>query len=144
MYFHGEYTYSMDGRGRLPLPPRFRDAFARGAVLTQGSPDLCIRVYPQESYDEQASLYTLEPLTRLKGRRIRRGFFARSFEADLDAQGRILVPGRLRDFAGLEGNAVVVGTAECLEIWDPERWSVENELVEEQLESMLESVEPKE
>jgi MraZ protein len=144
MYFHGEYTYSMDGRGRLPLPPRFRDAFARGAVLTQGSPDACIRVYPRDTYDEQATLYTSEPPTRRKGRMIRRAFFARSFHADLDGQGRILVPGRLREFAGLGGNAVVVGAAECLEIWEPDRWSQENELVEEQLETMLESVEPKE
>jgi len=144
MHFHGEYTYSMDGRGRLPVPPRFRDAFVRGAVLTQGSPDSCLRLYPLPTYEQQAALYTSEPPTRRKGRMIRRAFFARSFEVELDRQGRILVPARLREFAGLEGNVVVVGAAECLEIWEPDRWASENELLEEQLESMLESVEPKE
>jgi len=143
-FFRGEYVYRMDGRGRLPLPPRFRGAFAGGAVLTQGSPDPCLRLYPQETYDQQASLYMSEPPTRRKGRMIRRAFFGRSFEVELDGQGRILVPGRLRQHAGLDGDVVVVGAAECLEIWSRERWDEEEQAVDENLEAMLESVEPRE
>jgi len=142
MYFLGTYEYSMDERGRVPLPPRYRDAFLRGVVLSQGSPDPCLRAYTQESYEAQAALHTAEPSLRRRGRLIRRGFFPRSFPAELDRQGRVLVPPQLRRYAGLEGSVVVVGAGEWLEIWNPERLEAEMTTVDEQFEEMLESVEP--
>ncbi len=111
----------MDGRGRVPVPPRYRDAFAVGAVLTQG-PDPCLRLFPGESFDEQAALYTSGPATEGKARATRRSFFANSFSVELDGQGRILVPGPLRAYAALEGSVVVSGAGEWLEIWAPERF----------------------
>ena len=123
-YFLGRYEYAMDERGRVPLPPRYRDAFARGAVLSQG-PDPCLRLFTAESFEEQAALYTSEPATERTGRITRRAFFARSFSVELDRQGRILLPGPLRAYAALEGNVVVVGAGEWLEIWNPERFDAE-------------------
>ncbi len=124
MYFLGRYEYAMDARGRVPLPPRFRDDFARGAVLSQG-PDLCLRLFTAESFDQQAALYTSEPATERSGRIMRRGFFARSFSVELDRQGRILIPGSLRAYASLEASVAVVGAGEWLEIWNPERLDAE-------------------
>ncbi len=131
----------MDGRGRVPVPPRYRDLLARGAVLSQGSPDTCLRLYTAESFEQQAALYTNEPPTRKAGRITRHAFFTRSFAVELDRQGRILVPGPLRAFAGLDGNVVVVGAGEWLEIWNPERFEAEMAVVDDELESTLESVE---
>lgn len=143
MYFLGRYEYAMDGRGRVPLPPRYRDVLVLGAVLSQGSPEPCLRLYTAESFEQQAALYTSEPATRRAGRITRHAFFARSFSVELDRQGRILVPGPLRVYAALEGNVVVVGAGEWLEIWNPERFEAEMAVVDDQLESTLESMEPR-
>jgi MraZ protein len=142
-YFLGRFDYAMDARGRLPVPPRYRDAFALGAVLSQGLPEPCLRLYTAQSFEQQAALYTSEPATRRAGRVTRHAFFARSFSVDLDRQGRILVPAPLRAFAGLEGNVTVVGGGEWLELWDPGRFDVEMAAVDGELESTLEAVEPR-
>jgi MraZ protein len=127
-YFLGRYEYSMDERGRVPLPPRYRDDFTHGAVLSQG-PDRCLRLFTQASFEQQARLYTQEPATERSGRQTRRGFFGRSFAVELDRQGRILIPGPLRNYAGLEGNVVVMGAGEWLELWEAER--LDGEMPEE-------------
>ena len=142
-YFLGRYDYAMDDRGRVPVPPRYRDQFARGAVLSQGSPDTCVRLYTAESFEQQAALYASEPSTRRAGRITRHAFFSRSFSVELDRQGRLLIPAALRSYAGLEANAIVVGAGEWLEIWSPERFEVEMAVVDEQLETTLEAMEPK-
>jgi MraZ protein len=131
----------MDGRGRVPLPPRYRDVLARGSVLSQGSPDLCLRLFTAESFEQQAALYTSEPGTRRSGRITRHAFFTRSFPVELDRQGRILVPAPLRAYASLEGTVVVVGAGEWLELWNPERFEAEMSLVDDRLEDTLESLE---
>jgi MraZ protein len=132
----------MDGRGRVPVPPRYRDTLARGAVISQGSPDLCLRLFTAEGFDLQAAQYTRQPGTRKAGRIVRQSFFARSYPVDLDAQGRILVPASLRTYGGLEGNVVVVGAGDWLEIWSPERFATQMAAVDEVLEDTLEAMEP--
>lgn len=141
-YFLGRYEYALDARGRVPVPPRYRDALARGAVISQGSPDQCLRLYTAESFEEQAALYTSEPATRRVGRVARHAFFTRSFGVELDRQGRILIPAPLRTFAGLESNVIVVGAGEWLEVWDPERFEAEMTVVDDELEKTFESMEP--
>lgn len=125
-YFLGRYEYAMDERGRVPVPPRYRNAFARGAVISQG-PEPCLRLFTSESFEQQAELYTQEPATERSARKTRRSFFARSFSVELDRQGRILLPAALRSHAGLEGAVVVIGSGEWLEIWAPERLEEEME-----------------
>ena len=141
-YLLGTYEYAMDARGRVPVPPRYRDLFTRGAVVSQGSPDLCLRLFTAEGFEQQAAQYTTQPGTRKAGRIVRQGFFARSYPVDLDGQGRILVPGSLREYARLEGNVVIVGAGEWLEIWSPERFQAQMSVVDDLLEDTLESLEP--
>jgi MraZ protein len=143
-YFLGRNDYAMDERGRVPLPPRYRDVFAHGAVLSQGAPDRCLRLFTSESFEREAARYTRTPGTRRAGRITRHAFFPRSSSVELDKQGRILIPTHLRDFAGLRGTVVVVGAGEWLEIWDPERFETEMALVDDQLEDTLEALEPDE
>ena len=140
MVFRGTYEYAIDGRGRLPLPARFRDVFAEGMVLVQ-SPDGCLDVYTPSGYDAWAGFLTQQSANRQRARRLRRGFFARSFDVDLDRQGRILVPAFLRQHADLSGSVLLVGRGECLEIWNPKRWEAEAALVDEEYDATLESME---
>ena len=123
-YFLGRYEYAMDERGRVPVPPKYRNSFARGAVISQG-PEPCLRLFTADSFEQQAELYTREPATERSGRKTRRSFFARSFSVELDRQGRILLPAAPRTHAGLEGTVVVIGSGEWLEIWAPERFDEE-------------------
>ena len=140
MEFRGTYEYAIDGRGRVPIPARYRDAFAEGMVLVQ-SPDGCIDIYTPSGYDAWASFLTRERPNRQRGRRLRRGFFGHSIDADLDRQGRILVPPFLRQHADLSGSVLMVGRGECLEIWNPKRWEAEEALVHQEYEAALESME---
>lgn len=118
MLFLGKHEYSMDERGRVPMPPRFREALMRGVILTQGAPDQCVRAYPADGFDEQASLYTSQPVTTRAGRVMRRAFFSGAYQAELDRQGRVLIPPILRQWANLDGQVMVVGTGEGIEIWN--------------------------
>jgi MraZ protein len=118
MLFLGKHDYSMDERGRVPMPPRYRDAFMQGVILAQGSPDRCIRAYPTNGFEEQAALYMSEPATTRSGRVRRRAFFSNSYPAELDRQGRVLIPQTLRDWASLSSHIVVAGAGEWIEIWN--------------------------
>jgi len=123
-YFLGRYEYAMDERGRVPVPPRYRDLFLRGAVLNQG-PDSCLRLFTEESFEQQASLYTGQPAIERSGRVTRHGFFANCFSVEPDRQGRILIPAPLREYANLQGSVIVAGAGEWLEIWSPDAFTTE-------------------
>ncbi len=123
-YFLGRFEYAMDERGRVPVPPRYRELFAPGAMLNQG-PDPCLRLFTSESFQQQAELYTSNPAIEEVARMTRRAFFANSFSVELDKQGRILIPGPLRAYARLEGNVIISGAGEWLEIWSPQQFETE-------------------
>ncbi|MEX0786012.1 MAG: cell division/cell wall cluster transcriptional repressor MraZ [Dehalococcoidia bacterium] len=133
-YFLGRYEYAMDARGRVPVPPRYRDLFIKGAVLNQG-PDPCLRLFTAESFEQQAALYTSAPAIERGGRMTRHAFFANSFTVEPDRQGRILVPAPLRVYAGLEGTVIVSGAGEWIEVWSPNRFETE-------MSAAIESQEP--
>jgi MraZ protein len=136
MLFLGTYPYSMDERGRVPVPPRFRDAFVTGVILTQGTPDKCVRIYPLAEFQEKAALYMAEPVTRRAGRVMRRTFFGGAFDAQMDRQGRVLIPPQLRRFANLEGEVVVVGIGDGVEVWDAEAYAETRQAEESQLKAL--------
>ncbi len=123
-FFLGRFEYAMDERGRVPVPPRYRELFAPGAMLNQG-PDPCLRLFTSESFQQQAELYTSNPAIEEVARMTRRAFFANSFSVELDKQGRILIPGPLRAYARLEGNVIISGAGEWLEIWSPQQFETE-------------------
>jgi MraZ protein len=123
-YFLGRYEYAMDDRGRVPIPPRYRDLFAFGGMLNQG-PDPCLRLFTTESFDQQAQLYTSGPAIERAGRMTRHAFFANCFSVELDKQGRILVPSPLRAYARLDGNVMIAGAGEWLEIWNLQQFETE-------------------
>jgi MraZ protein len=140
MVFRGVFKYTIDNRGRIPIPARYRETFSNGAVLTK-SQDRCVEVYTAESFEGEAEFLLQQRATRKKARRIRRGFFANSLDLELDGQGRVLLPPWLRQHGDLNGQVLVVGRGECLEIWNPERWAAEQEAIEQEYEVDLESME---
>src|SRR5438128_4806388 len=109
----------MDERGRLPLPPRYRDAFRDGAVLSEGVPDRCLHIYTAEAFDVRAKQFTAQSPMQRKGRLLRHSLFPRSHQVELDSQNRILVPAPLREYARLSGKVLVAGGGEWLEVWSP-------------------------
>jgi MraZ protein len=124
----GQYAYTLDSKGRLTVPSRFRDELPPEVVVTRGL-DRCLVVYPLDVWEEIAQKVTSLPITDPRGRALRRVFFADAINVELDRQGRILVPDRLREYAGLDlsSEVVIVGLDRFLELWDPERWEQDND-----------------
>jgi MraZ protein len=117
--FRGRYEHTVDERGRVSLPARYRNEFVNGAIVQLG-PDGSIDVYTEEGFQIVAN-HVEEPPTTPEGRRARRVHFHESYDAELDRQGRILIPPRLRQMAAVNGTVIIAGRRECLEIWNPER-----------------------
>ena len=136
MAFRGTFAHSLDNRGRMAVPARYRAAFAEGGVVTQ-SADGCLELYTAAEFDRTAEDLTRESASQPRGRRLRRALYGGSTEVELDGQGRILLPARFRERAQLTGQAVLLGRRECLEIWSPEVWERESALVETEFASDL-------
>ncbi len=119
--FTGEYRHSVDDKGRLAVPARFRVQLAGGAYVSRWI-DGCLAVFPREDWDGLAAKVAGLPVTDTGSRAFQRFLFGGAFEAELDRQGRVLVPAYLREWAGLEGEAVIVGSRDHAEIWAPARW----------------------
>jgi transcriptional regulator MraZ len=120
--FFGEYEHTIDDKSRLTLPARFRERLAGGVVLAKGL-DGNVAVYPRDAWSEtiEARLAALDPLTR-EARELRRFFFAGAADAELDRNGRVLVPPALARHARLGRDVVVAGVYDHLEIWDRSAW----------------------
>jgi MraZ protein len=138
--FLGEYYHSIDQKGRVAIPARFRDAFEAGIVLSRGY-EKCINVYPLEEWNKVAERLASLPTTQIKVRRIIRSTFSNAFQQDLDGQGRVLIPPQLRDYAQTNGEVIVVGANSYLEIWDKNLWSTERAIVDQEASQLAESVE---
>ena len=134
----GEYEHTIDDKNRLTLPSKFRAAFAGGLVLTRGI-ERCLYAYPSSEWEAtvQSRLRELDPLSK-EGRLMHRYFFSGASEAELDKQGRVMVPAPLGDYAGLGKEVVVAGIHDHLEIWDRAAWRKEMDEVEGSAEHVAE------
>lgn len=119
--FMGEYHHTLDAKGRLIIPARFRSELGDTFVLTRGL-DHCLFVYPMEEWrNVEAKLRTL-PLTKADARAFVRFFFSGAVECEVDKQGRIMIPANLREYAHIDKDVVVVGVSTRVELWSAERW----------------------
>ena len=119
--FIGEYTHSLDAKGRVALPVKFRQTLGEGAILTRGL-DRSLFIYTKADWENLAQKLKALPLTQSKARAFARLMLAGAMEVEFDAQGRILVPEYLRSYAGLKKTAVFTGVYDRIEIWDDKRW----------------------
>lgn len=119
--FMGEYNHTIDAKGRLIIPSKFREVLGEEFVVTKGL-DGCLFVYDNKEWNVFEEKLKSLPLTNKDARQFVRFFLAGATNAEVDKQGRILVPTVLREFAGLDKDTVLVGVASRIEIWSKERW----------------------
>lgn len=123
--FMGEYNHTIDTKGRLIIPSKFREKLGDEFVVTKGL-DGCLFVYPNSEWKTfEEKLKTL-PITNKNARQFSRFFLAGASTCEVDKQGRILLPSVLREFAELEKEVVLVGVLSRIEIWSKSRWDVSN------------------
>ena len=138
--FLGEYEYKVDNKGRLPLPPKFRQELMGELVLTKGL-EKCIVIYPVEEWHKVADTLSARALPSSKVRTMNRAMFGTAFSLSLDGQGRIALPATLRNRVEIGDTAFVVGANNCIEVWNPVSWKTEKTAAEEQLWQIIESLE---
>jgi transcriptional regulator MraZ len=119
--FTGEYRHTVDDKGRIAVPAKFRVQLGAGAVVSRWL-DACLAIHTQAGWDELATKVAALPITDQASRRFQRYVFAGAAEVELDRQGRILLPAFLRDAIALGTDAVVVGSRDHAEIWVPATW----------------------
>jgi len=120
--FTGAYTHAVDGKGRIAVPARFREELD-GEVVAARWIDACLALFPKRAWDEIAAKLGALPMTDPTVRLLQRRLFGWAFETEVDKQGRMLLPQNLREAAGLEDEAVILGMGDHVEIWAPSRWS---------------------
>lgn len=119
--FMGEYNHTIDAKGRLIIPSKFREALGDTFVVTKGL-DGCLFVYDNAEWNVFEEKLKSLPLTNKDARQFVRFFLAGAAEAEVDKQGRILIPNVLRDFAKLNKDVVLIGVGSRIEIWSRERF----------------------
>lgn len=119
--FLGEYQHSLDNKGRVAIPARFRDKLSTGAIITRGL-DNCLFVFSPKDWEVLAQKITALPLSQANSRAFSRLMLSGAMDVELDSQGRILVPDYLRKYAGLSRQAVIAGVYNRMEIWDTAAW----------------------
>ena len=135
--FMGEYNHTVDAKGRLIVPSKFREQLGNEFVVTKGF-DSCLFVYDNTEWTEMEKKLTALPVTNASARKLNRFFLASATTCEVDKQGRILIPSVLREYTGIEKDAVLVGMGSHLEIWSKDRWLGANSFddIEEIAESM--------
>lgn len=118
----GEFQHSLDDKGRVAVPARYRGQFADGAVVTRGF-EPCLVLYPVSEWDSFAEQIGSLPLSQADARQIIRQIFSSAAEVELDRLGRINIPSWLREYAALDGEVTLAGVGTRFEIWDRSRWA---------------------
>lgn len=127
--FKGEYNHTVDTKGRLIVPAKFREILGDVFVVTKGL-DGCLFVYPNSEWEKIEEKFREIPLTGKDARKFTRFFFGSAADCELDKQGRVLIPANLREYAGLGKEVVLIGVLNRIEIWSKERY------LEEECEDM--------
>jgi len=135
--FVGQNIYKIDGKGRLPLPPRFRRELEEGVIVAPGL-EKCLFAYPVPEFIRLAEELGKQALSNRDMRLLQRAFIGSAVKLDLDGQGRVLLSQELRKYAGINNNAMVIGLFKRIEVWDPDLWEKERTIAQEQVGELLE------
>jgi MraZ protein len=123
--FAGSEQHALDEKGRLIVPARFRERLGRDFVLSISHPDPCLALYPRSTWIEICTRLEGAPQKDERYRRFLRYLFAHTEEVSSDNQGRVVIPARLREYAGIDRSVISVGMLTRVEIWAPERYAVQ-------------------
>jgi MraZ protein len=133
----GEHDHTLDEKNRLTLPAKFRQTLRDGVVVSRGM-DGCLFAFAAEEWQRLADrIRALDPLSR-ESRMMQRHFFSGAVDADLDKQGRMVLPAALLETAGIQREVTVAGVYDHLEIWDRAKWRVHLHEVEGSAEDVAE------
>ena len=120
--FIGEYNYSVDNKGRVAIPAKFRASLSKGAVVTRGL-DNCLFVYSKTEWTVLAQKLSSLPISQANTRAFSRLMLAGAMEVKIDKQGRAILPDYLKKYAGIKKKAVIAGLYNRIEIWDADKWN---------------------
>ena len=138
MTFRGSYNHTIDDKGRCIIPAKFREVIETSGcntlVLTQF--DGCVQVYPLDAWKKIEFKINSLPETNRVMRRFKRMFIGNAFENSYDKQGRLLIPTKLKEYADLEKDVVLLGQLDNFEIWAREKYEKEEDLMEKDLQSL--------
>lgn len=137
--FIGSYQHSLDSKGRLSIPARFREELGQRFVVTKGL-DECLFGFPLKEWAQQEQALRSLPLARGDARAFSRLFFSGAAEVEADAQGRVIIPPQLRAYARIERDVVVIGVSTRIEIWDAGAWENYRTKAEDSYEEIAEKV----
>ena len=133
----GTFTPALDAKGRINIPARLREELGESFVIAKGV-EHCISLYPPEAWENfTEKLEHLPKISNEPARRLRRFFYGNSMDAELDKQGRLLIPQSLRNYAGLKKDVTMVGVEDHVEVWDTELWNAYNKETEEDVDTLL-------
>ena len=135
----GEYSHTIDTKGRLIIPSKFREELGETFVVTKGL-DGCLFLFSDEEWKAFEIKLKSVPLTNKNARQFARFFVAGATPCELDKQGRILLPATLREFAGLEKDVVLTGMLNRIEIWSKEKWNENNSLDDVAMDEIAEQM----
>ncbi len=141
--FRGRFEYSLDDKGRVKIPPRFKEILYEqgGGTLIMTVFDGCVYAYPKQVWDELEQKASRLPLTNRFARRFRRMFFSSAQDVALDRQGRVLIPPVLREDVGIEKDVVVLGNLDHIEFWSKGKWIEEQEALRGSENELAEEIE---
>jgi MraZ protein len=128
--FLGEFDHTVDDKGRLTIPARFRPDLAQGLIVTRWL-DGCLALYPSAEWGALVAKVDTLPITNRGARDFRRFVFGSATESAPDRQGRVLIPAYLREYASIGGEVTVVGMNTYIEVWNPETWQAVRQNVED-------------
>jgi MraZ protein len=128
--FLGRFEHTIDEKGRVIIPARFRELLAEGAYVTQGF-DHNLIVLPAPAFHQMYENVNEMSMTDPTARQLKRFIFANAVQCDFDRAGRMLLPQYLRESVNLDGNAILVGVGDYFEIWSPKNWAQQNELLQD-------------
>jgi MraZ protein len=135
--FIGEYQHTLDEKGRLAIPVKFRKKLSGGAVVTRGL-DNCLFVFSTGEWKKLAEKIAALPMTNADSRAFSRLMLAGAVDVETDKQGRVIIPDYLRQYAGLKKDAVVAGVFSRMEIWDRATWNKYKAKTEKNAEGIAE------
>jgi MraZ protein len=120
--FIGEYKHSVDAKGRVAIPARFRLQLDEGAIVVRWVGGQAA-IFPRPAFEALAERFKSLPLANEQARDVSAFLFSSAFELERDSQGRVVLPAPIREWAGLGAEAVIVGAGDRVDIWAPDRWS---------------------
>lgn len=143
--FYGEHEHTIDRKGRVIIPSRFREVmkehYNERFVVTRGL-DRCLFLFPEDEWRTQEGKFRALSFTKQEARRFNRFYFSGASELTCDRQGRVLIPPYLKEYAGLKRDVMLVGVSNRIEIWDQEEWKKFYEQFKENYEQIAEKLLP--